>query len=66
MTKYLFLDIDYTLYSPKAGCVPPSALEAIAEARRNGHKVFLCTALTALSICRRDKHFSINSLRLLK
>ena len=43
MTKYLFLDIDYTLYSPKAGCVPPSALEAIAEARRNGHKVFLCT-----------------------
>ena len=43
MKKYLFLDVDFTLYSPVQGCVPESALSAISEARNNGHKVFLCT-----------------------
>ena len=41
--KYLFLDIDGTLYSSKTFSVPKSASDAIKEARRNGHKVFLCT-----------------------
>ncbi len=46
-TKYLFLDIDYTLYSPKAGKVPESACMAIEQARENGHKVFLCSGRSA-------------------
>lgn len=43
MRKYLFLDIDMTLFSPSQGCVPESAQQAISDARKNGHKVFLCT-----------------------
>ena len=41
--RYLFLDIDNTLYSPAQGCIPSSALQAISSARKNGSKVFLCT-----------------------
>ena len=43
MNKYLFLDIDGTLYSPKLGKIPESAEEALRKARNKGHKVFLCT-----------------------
>lgn len=43
MRKYIFLDIDGTLFAPAIGSVPESAFEAIAQARKNGHKVFLCT-----------------------
>ena len=41
--KYIFLDIDGTLFSPALGRIPESALEAIRIARANGSKVFLCT-----------------------
>ena len=41
--KALFLDIDYTLFSPRQGIVPPSAEAAVRKARENGHYVFLCT-----------------------
>ncbi len=41
--KYVFLDIDGTLYSPKLGKIPDSALDAMQKARANGHKIFLCT-----------------------
>ncbi len=41
--KYIFLDIDMTLYSPVLGDTPQSAREAIRQARENGSKVFLCT-----------------------
>jgi len=44
--KYIFLDIDGTLYSPKLGAIPESAKEAIKLARLNGNKVFLCTGRT--------------------
>ncbi len=41
--KYVFLDIDGTLFSPQLGKIPDSALAAVKEARANGSKVFLCT-----------------------
>lgn len=41
--KYIFLDIDGTLYSPKINAVPYSALEALKKAKENGHKLFVCT-----------------------
>lgn len=43
MRKYIFLDIDGTLYSTKIGKIPSSAKKAIELARKNGHKIFLCT-----------------------
>lgn len=43
MKKIIFLDIDGTLYSTKIGRIPDSAETAIQLARKNGHKVFLCT-----------------------
>ena len=41
--KLIFLDIDGTLLPPGEMTVPASAVEAIRQARANGHKVFLCT-----------------------
>lgn len=45
-TKYIFLDVDGTLYSNELRGTPQSALDAIHQARENGHKVFLCTGRT--------------------
>ncbi len=50
MTKYIFLDIDGTLYSPTTNETPESALRAIHKARQNGHKVFLCTGRSLAEI----------------
>ncbi|MBD5450422.1 MAG: HAD hydrolase family protein [Lachnospiraceae bacterium] len=41
--KIIFLDIDGTLTEPGKNVVPKSALWAIAQARNQGHYVFLCT-----------------------
>lgn len=41
--KYIFIDIDGTLYSNKINSVPNSAYEAIKKTREKGNKVFLCT-----------------------
>lgn len=41
-TKYLFLDIDGTLVGFN-GVMPPSALEALKKAHKNGHKLVICT-----------------------
>ena len=42
--KYVvFIDIDGTLYDAKQNCIPASSLNALAEARKNGHKLFICT-----------------------
>lgn len=43
MRKYIFLDIDGTLFSTSIGRIPDSALAAMELARKNGHKLFLCT-----------------------
>lgn len=42
-TKALFYDIDGTLLSEKTGRVPDTAKEALAEARKRGHLVFINT-----------------------
>lgn len=41
-SKYIFVDIDGTLLSNRIG-IPDSAILAIREARKKGHKVFICT-----------------------
>jgi hypothetical protein len=41
--KYIFIDIDGTLYSSEIDDIPKSALLAIKLAREKGNKVFLCT-----------------------
>lgn len=41
--KYIFLDVDGTLYSPKTGEVPADARKALFLARKRGHRIFLCT-----------------------
>ncbi len=42
-TKLIFLDIDGTLTEPGKNEPPASAVEAIRQARANGHKVVLCS-----------------------
>lgn len=42
-TKALFYDIDGTLLSEKTRRVPESAVQALKEARRQGHLVFINT-----------------------
>jgi Cof subfamily protein (haloacid dehalogenase superfamily) len=42
MERLIFIDVDGTLCD-LYGTVPKSAIDAIQEARKNGHKVFLCT-----------------------
>ena len=41
--KYIFLDIDGTLFSPELGGIPESTKIALKRARENGSKIFLCT-----------------------
>lgn len=43
MTKALFFDIDGTLVSFGTHTIPPSAIEALTAARKNGHKIFIAT-----------------------
>ena len=41
--KIIFLDIDGTLTEPGHNEPPESAIQAIHQARKRGHYVFLCT-----------------------
>lgn len=41
--KLIFLDVDATLYSKEQRLVPESAITAIHEAQKNGHKVLINT-----------------------
>lgn len=41
--KYIFLDIDGTLFSSRINGVPESALKAVRIAREKGSRIFLCT-----------------------
>lgn len=49
MSKIIFIDVDGTLvdYENK---LPSSAVEAIRQARKNGHKVYLCTGRSKAEI----------------
>lgn len=41
--KFVFIDIDGTLFDHKKRCIPSSALVAMEKAIENGHKLFICT-----------------------
>ena len=43
MKKYVFIDIDGTLYDNSRHCVPESAVLALQKAKENGHELFICT-----------------------
>lgn len=43
MKKYIFIDIDGTLFDPVNHCVPESAKTALQLAKENGHELFICT-----------------------
>lgn len=49
-SRIVFFDIDGTLTSEKDGKVPASAVKAIQAARTRGHKMFLCSGRTRISI----------------
>lgn len=42
-TKIIFLDIDGTLTEPGSNIPPQSAIQAVENARKQGHCLFLCT-----------------------
>ena len=42
MNKIIFLDVDGTLVNYE-NYIPESAVKAIRKARKNGHKVYICT-----------------------
>ena len=51
MNKYaLFFDIDGTLVSFKTHQIPPSTIQALTQAKANGHKVFIATGRPPLII----------------
>ncbi len=41
--KYIFLDIDGTLFDHGMGCIPESAYKAMELARKDGNKIFIST-----------------------
>ena len=53
MAKIVFLDVDGTLIDYHAK-TPASAKTAIEMARRNGHKVYICTGCSKAEILQRD------------
>ncbi|HPW53019.1 MAG TPA: Cof-type HAD-IIB family hydrolase [Erysipelotrichaceae bacterium] len=50
MRYYIFVDIDWTLLDNNTNSIPASAAEAISLAKRNGHKIFLCTGRSLPSV----------------
>lgn len=46
--KIIFLDVDSTLYSHKTNSIPISTINAIKEAKKNGHLIALATGRSAL------------------
>lgn len=42
MGKIIFMDVDGTLVDYE-GRLPDSARDAVRQARKNGHKVYICT-----------------------
>lgn len=61
MKKLIFLDLDGTLWNNEK--VPLSALSAILQAKKNGHKIFAntgrtyCEAITSLLPLQLTGHF---------
>ncbi|MBR4163406.1 MAG: HAD family hydrolase [Solobacterium sp.] len=53
MRKIVFLDVDGTLINYRTVC-PDSAKKAVEEARKNGHKIYICTGCSKAEIEQRD------------
>lgn len=53
MGKIVFLDVDGTLIDYETKC-PASAADAVAKARANGHRVYICTGCSKAEIMQRD------------
>lgn len=53
MSKIVFLDVDGTLIDYQTH-LPESARTAVDEARRNGHRVYICTGCSKAEILQRD------------
>ena len=49
MSKVIFLDVDGTLCNYE-GVIPESAKQAIKQARKNGHKVYICTGCSRAEV----------------
>lgn len=43
MKKFVFIDIDGTLYDHTNQCIPPNSIKALEAAKANGHELFICT-----------------------
>ncbi|MGI6607413.1 MAG: Cof-type HAD-IIB family hydrolase [Erysipelotrichaceae bacterium] len=50
MSYYVFIDIDGTLLDNSTNSIPSSAIKAISQAKRNGHKIFICTGRSFPSV----------------
>ena len=50
MTKYVFFDIDGTLWDENM-LIPPSTKAAIQKLQENGHKAFICTGRAMGNVC---------------
>ena len=51
--KIVFLDVDGTLIDYETR-LPASAGQAVAQARANGHKLYICTGCSKAEILQRD------------
>ena len=60
MKKFLFFDIDGTLYDSNKQ-IPPKAKEAVFQAKRNGHEVFIATGRAPFMIQEVLKELEIES-----
>ncbi len=60
-TKVLFFDIDGTLVN-FAGVMPESTKDALRRARKNGHKVILCTGRSKCQIHEWLKEFGVDGM----
>lgn len=61
MSKYLFYDIDGTLIGASRK-VSQKTVEGIRQARKNGHKTFLCTGRAPISIMKSIKDIGFDGI----
>lgn len=54
MEKVIFIDIDGTLVDYENN-LPDSAVEAIQRARKNGHRVYVCTGRSKAEVYQQNK-----------
>lgn len=50
MKKYLFFDVDGTLFDHSIHRIPESAMQAIIQTKKNGNAIFLCTGRALMDV----------------